>query len=363
MKKFVLAVLMLALIFSVAGCGLFSDTSIVNFDDLYTHHDPENLTYDARVALKGTDFGADVVSSYNMMAWPDTMVYGEDGSMVGMYDYDFETGLAYGWIDFSDGSYYAYDEGEEVELGKPDESMMLSLSGTADLYVVVYGKESTAIEADMYLLLSDAADKDTLLSALADYYALNFSAESDTVLKCVLDADAIADEFAMMEEYGEVYDTKDADAYADILKLNYGLKSFGAVNPYKPYEGMTDPTDVEFDEKIVLTGSGAYSLSSEAQEKDLICRTDVLYGFEGQTVAMYTYFEFTNAETVEALLQADTDFFNPIRVSNTVILDAVSGSRMDEILVAYEGYGIISDHSLAGFADYMADCYASMPCE
>lgn len=360
MKKLILAALVLALVLSLAGCGLFSDSSIVNFDDVYTHHDPDGLKYDTRIALKGADFGADVVEAYNTMAWPDIMMYDDDGGMIGMYDYDPETGLAYGWIDLNDGSYNAYDAGEEVELGLPDETMTISLGGTADMYAVVYGNEGVAVEAELYVLLSDASDKDAMLAGLCDYYLLDFAAESDTVLKCVFDADTIAADFAQMEEYGEEYDAKDADTYADLLKLNYGLKSFGTVNPYKPYEGAEDPTDVEFDEKIVLTGSGAYSLSDEKLEKDLQCRTDVLYGLEGETVAMYTYFEFSSADTVDQLLEADTDFFNPSRVSDTVILDAVSGSRMEEILTSYEGYGIISDHSLDTFADYMEECYFSM---
>lgn len=360
MKKLVFSSLILALILSLAGCGLFSDSTIVNLDDAYTHHDPEGLKYDTRVTLKNGSFGDDVVETVNMAAWPDTMMYDEDGGMVGMYDYDPQTGLAYGWMELADGSYHAYDAGEEVELGLPDENAMITLSGTAALYAVVYANAGTAVEADMYVLLSDAADKETLLSALEENYMLDFAAESDTVLKCVIDADTIADEFAMMEAYGETYDAKDADAYADILMLNYGLKSFGAVNPYAPYDGAADPEDVEFDEKIVLTGSGAYSLSDESLEKDLKCRTDVLYGLEGETVAMYTYFEFGSADSVDQLLEADMDFFNPICLSDTVILDAVSGSRMEEILVAYEGYGIISDHALDTFADYMEECYFSM---
>lgn len=363
MKKLALAALVMALVLSVAGCGLFSDSSIVNFDDAYTHHDPDGLKYDTRVTLKNGDFGDELTSAVNMTAWPDTMMYDDNGGMVGMYDYDSETGLALGWIELADGSYHAYDAGEEVNLGLPDEAAMIALDGTAALYAVVYGNEGAAVEADMYVLLSDAADKQTVVSAVADYYLLDLTAESDTVLKCVVGADTIADDFAMMEEYGEVYDAKDADAYANILMLNYNLKSFGAVNPYKPYAGATDPEDVEFDEKIVLTGSGAYSLSDELLEKELQCRTDVLYGYEGETVAMYTYFEFGSADTVDTLLADGGDFFNPTRVSDTVILDAVSGSRMEDILDSYEGYGIISDHELDTFAEYMEECYFSMRSE
>lgn len=363
MKKLVLAALVLALALSVAGCSLFSDSSIVNFDDLYTHHDPDGLKYDTRVTLKNADFGDELISAVNMAAWPDTMMYDEAGNMVGMYDYDPQTGLAYGWVDLADGSYHACDAGEEVELGMPDADAQIALDGTAALYAVVYGNAGTAVEAELYVLLSAASDKQTVLSAAAEFYFLDFAAESDTVMKCVLDADTIAGDFALMEEYGEVYDAKDADAYADILKLNYNLRSFGTVNPYKPYAGATDPEDVAFDEKIVLTGSGAYSLSDESLEKDLRCRTDVLYGYEGETVAMYTYFEFGSADTVDTLLADGGDFFNPTRVSDTVILDAVSGSRMVDILEAYEGYGIISDHGLDTFVKYMEECYFSMRSE
>lgn len=43
MKKPACALLALALVLGLAGCSLFSDTTIVNFDDGYTHHDPEDL--------------------------------------------------------------------------------------------------------------------------------------------------------------------------------------------------------------------------------------------------------------------------------------------------------------------------------
>lgn len=362
MKKFVCALLALVLVLALAGCSLFSDTTIVNFDDVYTHHDPDGLKYDERVALKGEGFGESLEYFVNSMAEPDTMIYGDDGSILGMYDYDAETGLAYGWSDFVTGEYTAYAAGEEVDLGKPDESLLIDIPGDVTMAVVVYGNGGTAVEADFYLFLSDASAADVVAANMEAFYGLAFAAESDTVLKCALDADAIDAEFDMLEQmYGNGYDDRSASVYADELKINYNLRPYGTINPYKPYEGASDPEGIDFDEKIVLTGAGTYSLVDESLEKDLKCRTDVVYGFEGETVAQYVYYEFGSADTVEKLM-ADpaSNFFNAEAVADTVICDKIEGADMEEMLAAYEGYGMISDRSAETMATYIEGCYFSL---
>ena len=94
MKKVISTVLTLALLLSLAGCGLFSDHSIVKLGEDYTHKDPKNLSYDQRVVLRGENFQDNLEEMVNSAAYPDTMVYDDDGNIIGMYTYDAETGLA-----------------------------------------------------------------------------------------------------------------------------------------------------------------------------------------------------------------------------------------------------------------------------
>lgn len=361
MKKLVSLTLAALLALSLAGCSLFSDTSVVNFDDVYTHTDPEGLKYDERTALRSTGFGTMLEQAVSSMAYPDTMIYGDDGSILGMYDYDPATGLALGWSDFTTGEYTAYEPGQEVDLGLPDESLLVS-AGEVTMAAVVYGSGGKAVEADLYLFLSDAGTKDDVIAIMENYYALSFTAESDTVLKCVLDESAIAAEFDFAEEaYGESYDDRSAAAYADMLKMSYGLRPYGTVNPYKPYEGAQDPTSFDFDEKVILTGAGTYSLVDEELEKDLKCRTDIVYGYQGETVAQYVYYEFGSAETVDALMEnPEANFYNATAISDTVIFDAIEGADMQETLAAYEGYNMIPDRSVESIATYLEGCYFSL---
>ena len=152
--------LALVLVLPLGGCSLFSSDSVLKLGD-YSYSDPKGLKYDNRVVLCNDDFGESLEESYNALSYPDTLVYDEEGNIIGMYDYDPETGLASAWTDLSSGTYTVYEAGEEVDLGKPDESMMIDLDGDVTMYCVVYDKDSVANDAWMYLMLEEGEDKDS----------------------------------------------------------------------------------------------------------------------------------------------------------------------------------------------------------
>ena len=195
MKKFASILMAAAMLLCIAGCSLFGKADMVKLGD-YEHTDPDGISYDTRTVLKNDGFGADLSGYASSAAYPDNMKYDEEGNPVGMYDYDPATGLAKGWTNITDGSYTAFDAGKEVNLGKPDESKMVTIAGDVTMYVVVYGKDGAPVESDAYLMLSDASAKDTVISAMKSVFGLDYTAESDTVLKCVADKDAIAAEMA-----------------------------------------------------------------------------------------------------------------------------------------------------------------------
>ena len=362
MKKAIIAVLAAALILSLAGCGLFSDNSIVKLGDSYTHKDPSGVTYDQRVVLKGDDFGQSLADSVNSAAYPDTMMYGDDGSITGIYDYDPETGFAYGWTDLLTGEYTAFAEGDEVDLGKPDASMLVTIPGDVTVYFVVYGNKGEALSAYMYLFLSDASAKSVVEECMQSAFGMALTEESDTVLTFVQDAGYISDQFRAMEEYGMTFDSKDANAYAEILMQYYGVRSYGGVNPYKPYSGHTDPADLDFDERVVLTGSGDTHVDEE-YAADITAVTDFVYGKDGVVIAQYTYYECPSKEAADELLAAGTYFFNPERFSDTIILDSVTGSDMVDLVTAYKGYNVLKDDSLDAYVKMLEGTYFSVVCE
>lgn len=355
MKKVLSAVLAMALLLSMAGCSLFSDDSAVKLGEDYTHKDPKDLSYDQRIVLRGEDFQDVLTSMANAWAYPDTMMYDDDGNIIGMYDYDEETGLASGWTDLSDGSYTEFPAGEEVDLGKPDASQMIEIPGTVTLYFVVYGNKGSAETAYVYAMLSDAAAKDTVIDSMKTYYDLTLSAESDTVLTAVQDQNAIDAAFTEMESYNMAPDTRDAEAYADVLKQTYGVKTYGGVNAYQPYADHKDPEDLEYDRKVVLTGNGAAAVEEQYAD-DISSMTTYVYGNKGEVVADYTYYECTSKEAADEIMDA---VGNPIRVSDTVVGQVTTGDDMTNTVNAYIGYNVLKDNSVDEYVRMIEETYFS----
>ena len=356
-KSIVAALLTLVMVLACTGCSsLFSNESVVSFGDTYTHNDPKDLTYDERIVLKGDGFASKIEDFVNSDAYPDTMMYDNDGNVIGMYDYDAETGLAKGWTDISDGTYTAFAEGEEVDLGKPDASKMIALSGDVTLGFVVYGNKGTAVSAYMYLFLSDASDKEAVENAMSSVFGETMTEESDTVLYCVQDEAYIADQFSMEEEQGYTIDTKDAAAYAEILKQVYGVREYGGENPYKPYADHTDPEGLDFDKRVVLTGSGQAAVP-EDYEQDVSSITQYIYGKDGVVVADYTYLECPSKEAADELM--DKCFVNTDmeRVSDTVLLTVTEGQKMQDTVKAYIGYSVLKDDSLDDYVRMIQETY------
>lgn len=352
MKKLICLLMAAVMVLALMGCDLFSDSTIVKFNDSFTHKDPEGLKYDQRIALKRDDFEKELEYQMEASAYPDTVMYGEDGSYVGLYDYDPTTGMAVGWTDLSTGEYHAYSEDEQVFLGLPDESIMMELAGSVTLGFVVYGQEGKAVCAYLYFILSDGADLDAVEELSHLFFDYESEKVSDTVLCGVLDEAYIANDFDMYELYYEdSYENEDAADYADFLKNYYSVREFGGANPYKPYAGHTDPEGLEFDEKTVLTGSGEYAVA-DPYYKDMKCLTDYVYGKDGKVIAHYTYYEFGSKETVDEMMKdPDSNFFNGVRISDTVVQGSLTGDKLESVITSYIGYGVLESDS---FDDYVA---------
>lgn len=356
MKKIVALALTLALLLSLVGCGLFRSEDVLKLGD-YDHRDPKGLTYDERLALKAEDFGATLGESLSAAAYPDLMLLDESGSMVGLYDYDEETGLAKGWTSMADGSYTAFEPGQEVDLGKPDESKIVTLAGDVTLYFVVYGNKDKVVEVDGYLFLTDAKDKDTVMDAMQELYGAECTAESDTVLKCVQSGDALTQELAALG----YSDGCSAKTYASLLQQVYGVHTDGGEAAFRPYSGHTDPSDLTFDQRVVLTGSGTASVTEE-YAADVSSMTDYLYGSEGKLVAQYTYIECPSKEAADALVEGEM-FPKAERISDTVLLNKLDGKELQDTLAAYMGYSVLKDDSVEEYVRMIEETYFSVVCE
>lgn len=364
MKKILCLILAVITVTLFAGCSLFSNDNVVKFGEIYTHTDPDGIEYDERIVLKKDGFEAALEDGVNSMAYPDTLIYDADGNITGMYDYDSETGYATGMTDFSTGEHVDYAEGEEVFLGLPDESLMIDIPGTATLGFVVYGKGEETVGVYTYLFLDDKSAADVAISAMSEYCGVELSAESDTVLKNVMDKDGVTASFDEAEAmYGETFDTKDAETYAGLLKDMYGVTEYTGESAYEPYAGHTDPTDIDFDERAVLVGPGEYAVYEDDVDK-IASLTDYVYAKDGEVVAHYEYFEFVSKEACDAMMARTDGFFtDPTRVSDTVIQDKFVGQDLEDILESYLGYNLIKDKSLDEYATNLAESYFSTRCE
>lgn len=357
MKK-IIAILTLAaaMLFACTGCGLFSDDSVVKFDD-FTHKDPKGLTYDERIVLKGEGFDATLTDMMNQDAYPDSMVYDDAGNVIGMYDYDPETGLAKGWTNFSDGSYTEYAAGEEVDLGMPDASKMIEIPGNVSAGFVVYGNKEKTVSAYLYFFLTDASAKETVTGAVESLYGISLTEENDKVLKCVQNEEDITNAFNEQKEYGYSVSSTDAKAYADILKQIYGVKATSGANAMKPYADHKDPENLEFDERVVLTGSASAAVAEEDADY-VTSMTEYIYGNQGNVVAEYQYFECPSKEDADKLL-ADKDNWNNTaeRVSDTVVGVVITGKDMEDLVTTYIGYNVLKDRTLEDYVRMVQETY------
>ncbi len=354
MKKTLSIVLVLAMILGLTGCGLFSSDNVVKLGD-YTHEDPKDLKYDQRIVLKGNNFGTILESLASAAAYPDTMVYDESGNMIGMYDYDDSTGLAKGWTNITDGTYTAFEEGKEVDLGKPDLSKVVTV-GSVDLYFVVYGNEGKTVLADIYVILSDSSVKDTVISLVKEYYGYELTATSDTVLSAYIEADGIATTFANAEQSGVTVEKQDAAGFASVLEQFYGVREYNGEVAYKPYSGHQDPTDIEFDKKVVLVGSGSAAVD-EKYESNVTSQTDYIYGKDGQTVADYMYLECSSKDAAEELLNSGNFYKGAKLIDDKTILVAIVGQDMEDTLTAFIGYNVMKDKSLDEYVRNSEEMY------
>lgn len=362
MKKLVsVAVALITVLSLFAGCSLFSNDALVKFDDTHTHNDPEGLTYDERIVLKGNRFADYLEGIVNSAAYPDTMVYDEEGNMIGMYDYDESTGLAYGFTSLSDEKYTEFDE--PVDLGKPDTSKMIDIPGDITVGAVVYGNEEKAVSAYVYIYLSDASAKDQVKELLKDYYGVEANEDNDTTLSFVQDSDYINKTFEDAIEQGAAVMAKDASTYSEFLMADYGVTVYKGENAYKPYDEYTDPEDLEYDEKVVLVGAGEYAVL-EDYVADLSTMTDVLYGKDGKMVGHNTYYVCTSKEGADHLMGwLETGTSNITRVSDTVISDSKTGKDLESLITSYIGYNVLNDDSVEDYTRMIEESFFSVVCE
>ena len=353
MKKWIALVLAVVLVLSLTACDLFANKAAVKLGDGYTHNDPKGLSYDTRTVLRRESFGEMLESYINIGAYPDTMVYDEEGNMIGIYDYDPETGLAVGWRDLADGSYTAFEAGEEVDLGKPDPDAMVSIPGTVDLYVVLYGKNDAPVAQYTYLCLTDETAKDVLVEYMPSFFGMEMTEAETGVLVCAWDQDAVAAEMDGAEGQGALA-ARDIAGYTDYVKQAFSAREYGAVNPYKPYAGHTDPEGLDFDQKVILTGSGEAAVPEE-YISDISSMTDYIYGKDGQVVAQYTYYECPSKEAADKLMEPGVLFNNAQRVTDTVILCAQEGQTMEDLLSAYIGYNVLKDTSVDAYVQMLEE--------
>lgn len=357
MKRLISLALVLVLVLSMTACDLFVNNAVVKLGDSYTHTDPKDLKYDTRTVLRKENFGETVESYLNMNAYPDTMVYDDGGNPVGVYDYDPETGLAQGWTSLEDGSYTAFSAGDEVDLGKPDESAMVSIPGTVDLYVVLYGNADAPLMRYIYLCMTDESAEPELEEAMAAVYGMEFGEAEPKVLVCTSEAAAITEEMQEAQDQGYL-EKGNLQSYTEYLKQLFGAREYGAVNPYKPYADHKDPEGLDFDQKVVLTGSGAAAVPEE-NAGDISSLTDYVYGKDGQVVAQYTYYECTSKEAADRLMEPGVLFNTAQRLSDTVIVCVEEGKDMESLLAAYIGYNVLADKSVDEYVRMLEETYLS----
>ena len=360
-KKIAAMALVCAMALTTTGCSLFVNESVVKFTDEYQHEDPSDMKGKEKIALKREGFEVFLEEMVNAEAYPNTLIMDEEGNITGMYDYDETTGLAYGWTDVLDGSYVAFEEGEEVDLGKPDQSKMIDIPGTVTLGVVVYGEgeaDSAPATAYVYAFLTDPAAADLVTNGMKDVYDISLSAEDEKTLLGTLDSAYIETQFEM----GGITDNKTVKTFAMLLQQTFGAIEVGSESAFKPYEGHEDPADLDFDERVVLTAAGEAAMVEEYI--DYVPTMSIyLYGKEGKIVGQYIYYECKSAEAAEELI-ADNYFMGEMElVEDDVIKETLVGAELEEMVTSFIGYSVLKDDTLEDFTRMTEETYFASVCK
>ena len=137
------------------------------------------------------------------------------------------------------------------------------------------------------------------------------------------------------------------------------VREDGGVNPYKPYDGHEDPADLDFDERVVLPGSGQAAVETQYVD-DVSSLTDFVYGKDGEVVAHYSYYECPSKEAADRLMDY---LIGAERVDDTVVMVASTGAEMEQTLTMLTGYNVIKDKSVDEYVRMIEETYYSSVCE
>lgn len=219
MKKIVAILLLVTLL--LTACG---NSDVTGYGDHFTHKAPEEMSGHTKVLLERDDYAQYMEDIMNVLAYPDLLILNEAGTeVVGMYIYDPETGLATGWTDLTTGEKTVYDAGREVDLGKPDPAKLVDFKGNVKLGCAVYEKDGKATGAELYFFLEEAEDATLLKRYLLDYLGEVPQEESALVYKIIKDQKTVEADFAKEAAAGAAYFNNNAQDYASVLQINYGV--------------------------------------------------------------------------------------------------------------------------------------------
>jgi hypothetical protein len=221
MKKIIAILLLLTLAVSLVACN----NEPVGYKDHFVHQTPEEKQEHTKILLERDDFAQYIEEVVNVQAYPNMLILSGDGTeVVGTYIYDPETGLATGWTDLNTGETILYEAGKEKNLGKPDPQKMVKFAGTVKLGFAVYEKDGKATGAELYFFLSDAQDAQILRSYMTNFMKETPIAESDTVYNIIKDEQNLMADFKREEAAGCSFYNQNADDYASLLRIHYGVK-------------------------------------------------------------------------------------------------------------------------------------------
>ena len=360
-KKIAALALIGMMVFASTGCSLFANDAVVKFTDEYQHEDPDDLKGKERVALKCETFDVILEEMVNAEAYPDTTMMDEDGNIIGLYDYDETTGLAMGWTNMTDGTYTAFEPGQELNLGMPDESKMIDIPGAVTLGVVVYGEgeeESAPAMTYVYTFLENPEAAELVTQKMEEVYGVVLTAQDDKTLLGYMDQAYMNDVFEQME----VKDGKTVRTYAALMQQIFAAVEVGTESAFEPYAGHEDPEDLEFDECVVLTAAGQNAMTEEYLDY-VPTMTIYLYGKEGKIVGQYIYYECKSPEAAEELIDDEYFMGDMELIDDKVIKETLTGQKLEDMVNLYIGYSVLKDDTLEDYLRMAEETYFASVCK
>ena len=118
---------------------------------------------------------------------------------------------------------------------------------------------------------------------------------------------------------------------------------------------FTDPEDLEFDTRYVLTGDASSKLLSDMTNFGFTVSNmyDIVYALDGKPVREYQYFVCPDEASASDLAEYYTSQGQQVTLDGQVLYAVVSGDQVEAMISMHSSLGSMSGDTVEDYVDFM----------